>query len=106
MAIDPFSPILMMDPLPNCLSMAESATSSALSRSVLMSFPSRSLLVGGWLVAGWWLVGGGQCLDGRTLRKGCDRDPGRMSWVTRAGGAVFERHHCNYEQSFDQAFAQ
>ena len=35
MPIVVFSPILMMDPLPNCLSMAANATSSAFSRSLL-----------------------------------------------------------------------
>jgi len=37
-AIDPFSPIRMMEPLPNCLSIWDSAMSSALSRSA----PTRS----------------------------------------------------------------
>src|SRR5512143_765597 len=35
MAIVPFSPMRMMDPLPNCLSLAANATSSAFSRSLL-----------------------------------------------------------------------
>src|SRR4029079_5325223 len=34
MPIEVFSPIRMMDPLPNCLSMAANATSSAFSRSL------------------------------------------------------------------------
>ena len=38
-AIVPFSPIRMMEPLPNCLSIWASAMSSAFSRSMLMSFP-------------------------------------------------------------------
>ncbi len=39
MAMEPFSPIRMMDPLPNCLSMAANATSSAFSRSLLTVAP-------------------------------------------------------------------
>src|SRR3954462_7388025 len=35
MPIEVFSPIRMMEPLPNCLSMAANATSSAFSRSLL-----------------------------------------------------------------------
>ena len=38
MASVPFSPIRMIDPLPNCLSIWDSAMSSALSRSLLIVF--------------------------------------------------------------------
>ena len=70
-AIDPRSPIRMMEPLPNCLSICESAISSALSRSVLMvPFP---LLLWDLAVLTWGLSPTGRCGDlSTTVERGCD----------------------------------
>ena len=45
-AIDPFSPIRMIEPLPNCLSIWDSAMSSAFSRSAPLRSPILSITIG------------------------------------------------------------
>ena len=62
------SPILMIDPLPNCFSIWPSAVSSALSRSIAVRSPL-SLFVLLPVV----LIGPGSPgdPDGETIRKGC-----------------------------------
>src|SRR3954447_2617475 len=97
MPIEVFSPIRMMEPLPNCLSMAANATSSAFSRSLLtvvLRFLPRACEV--------LLMWRPNCTTSipltATIRKGCYT----VSPTVVERLAMFEQHKCNYEQSFDQ----
>src|SRR3954447_18240749 len=101
MPIEVFSPIRMMEPLLNCLSMAANATSSAFSRSLLTVV--LRFLPGACEVLLMWRP---DCTTSialtATIRKGCYTVSPRgfpdRCWRL----AMFERHKCNYEQSFDQ----
>src|SRR4029078_3502418 len=100
MPIVVFSPILMMDPLPNCLSMAANATSSAFSRSLLtvvLRFLPGSVAD---VEAGLHDL---DCVDGHHTEGVLHGSPsGSPTDAERL--AMFEQHKCNYEQSFDQVF--
>ena len=71
MPIEVFSPIRMMDPLPNCLSMAASAMSSAFSRSLLTVVLRFLPDACGVLLGVEAELHDLDCGDG-TIRKGCD----------------------------------
>src|SRR4051812_28236242 len=109
MPIEVFSPIRMMDPFPNCLSMAATAISSAFSRSLLTVV--LRFLSGAWVILlTWWpshtasisIFGLQLGLRWAPYGRGVTRLPGHCDrTVMRL--ALLGRHKCNYEQSFDQA---
>ena len=94
MPIEVFSPIRMMDPLPNCLSMAANATSSAFSRSLLTVVLRFLPDACGVLLGVEAELHDPDCYDGHHTEGVLHGSPGM---------ALFEQQQCNYEQSFDQA---